>query len=92
MDLNLENCPPMVEEVANFEHDLMMMIKNIQLTNINNDFLTKLRNDIFDIQKCEEVFIQADKSNQLYFRKKKYREHLGSFFADTVTERQFLVK
>ena len=63
MDLNLETCPPMVEEVANFEHDLMMMIKNIQLTNINNDFLTKLRNDIFDIQKCEEVFIQADKSN-----------------------------
>ena len=57
------NCPPIVEEVANFEHDLMMMIKNIQLRNINNDFLTKLRNDIFDIQKCEEVFIPADKSN-----------------------------
>ena len=32
------NCPPIVEEVANFEHDLMMMIKNIQFKYIKNDF------------------------------------------------------
>ena len=31
------NCPPIVAEVANFEHDLMMMIKNIQLKYIKNN-------------------------------------------------------
>ena len=50
------NCPAIVEEVANFEHDLMMMIKNIQFRNIKNDFQTKLGNDISDIQKCKKVF------------------------------------
>ena len=60
------NCPPIVEEVANFEHDVMMMIKNIQFKNINNDFQTKLRNDISDIQKCEKVLIPADKSRNIY--------------------------
>ena len=49
------NCPPIVGEVANFEHDLMMMIKNIQFTNIKNDFQTKLKNDTSDIQKCEKA-------------------------------------
>ena len=49
------NCAPIVEEAANFEHDLMMMIKNIQFTNIKNDFQTELKNDISDIQKCEKV-------------------------------------
>ena len=49
------NCPPIVEEATNFEHDLMMMIKNIQFTNIKNDFQTELKNDISDIQKCEKV-------------------------------------
>ena len=60
------NCPPIVEEVANFEHDLMMMIKNIQFKNINNDFQTKLRNNISDIQKCEKILIPADKSRNIY--------------------------
>ena len=61
-----ENCPPIVEEVANFKHDLIMMIKNIQLTNIKNDFQTKLKNDILDIQKLEKVLIPADKSRNVY--------------------------
>ena len=60
------NCPPIVGEVANFEHDLMMMIKNIQFTNIKNDFQTKLRNAISDIQKCEKVLIPADESRNIY--------------------------
>ena len=59
------NCLPIVEEVANLEHDLMM-IKNIQFTNIKNDFQTKLRNAISDIQKCEKVLIPADESRNIY--------------------------
>ena len=59
------NCPPIVEEVANFENDLMM-IKNIQFNYIKNDLQTKLKEDISNIQKCEKVLIPADKSRNIY--------------------------
>ena len=60
------SCPPIVEGVTNFEHVLMMMIKDIQFTNIKNDFQTNLKNDISDIQKCEKVLIPGDKSRKIY--------------------------
>ena len=43
------NCPPIVEEVANFENDLMLMIKNVQFKYIKNNFQTKLKEDISNI-------------------------------------------
>ena len=60
------NCPPIAEEGANFEHDHMMMIKNIQFRNIKNNFQTKLKNDISDIQICQKVLVPADKSRNIY--------------------------
>ena len=42
------------------------MIKNIQFTNIKNNFQTTLRNDISEIQKCEKVLILADKSGDIH--------------------------
>ena len=44
----------------------MMMIKNIQFKNIKNDFQTKLKNDISDIQICQKVLVPADKSRNIY--------------------------
>ena len=35
------NCPPIVKEVANFENDLMMIIKNIQVKYIKERFSNK---------------------------------------------------
>ena len=43
-----------------------MMIKNIQFKYIKNDFQTKLKEDILNIQKCEKVLIPADKSRNIY--------------------------
>ena len=42
------------------------MIKNIQFKNIKNDFQTKLKNDISDIQICQKVLVPADKSRNIY--------------------------
>ena len=42
------------------------MIKNIQFKYIKNDFQTKLKEDILNIQKCEKVLIPADKSRNIY--------------------------
>ena len=44
-----KNCPRIVEEVANFEIDLMTMINNIQFKFINNQFQTKLKGDTLNI-------------------------------------------
>ena len=42
------------------------MIKNIQFKNVKNDFQTKLKNDILDIQICQKVLVPADKSRNIY--------------------------
>ena len=59
-------CPPAVEELSDFEKDLLLMIKNIEFRKINNSFQEKLSNDIKQIQNSEKVFVSADKSWHMY--------------------------
>ena len=59
-------CPPAVEELSNFENDLLLMIKNIEFRKINNSFQEKLSNDIKQIKNSDKVFISADKSRHVY--------------------------
>ena len=55
----------------------MMMIKNIQFKKKNkNNFQTKLKNDISDIQKCEKVLKPADKSGNIYKMETTYYKKL----------------
>ena len=77
------NCPPIFEEVANFEHNLMMMIKNIQLKYIKNDVQKQLKKDISEIQKCEKVLIPADKSRNIY---KMERADYDKLLHDNITK------
>ena len=60
------HCQLIVEEIANFINDLMLMIKNIHFKNIKNYFETKLKHDISDIQKCKKVLIPVNKSRNIY--------------------------
>ena len=59
-------CPPSVEELSNFENDLLLMIKNIEFRKINNSFQEKLSNDIKQIKNSDKVFISADKSRNVH--------------------------
>ena len=43
-------CPPPVEELTNFENDLMLTIKNIQFRHINSTFQEQLKKDIQENQ------------------------------------------
>ena len=76
MDLELETVHQLFEEVANFQNDLMMMIKNIQFKYIKNDFQTKLKEDILNIQKYEKVLIPVDKSRNIYNMEAAYYKKL----------------
>ena len=39
-------CPPAVEELAEYELDLVKMINRIEFRSVRNNFLSKLKNDI----------------------------------------------
>ena len=55
-------CPPAVNKLADFEKEMMLMVKNIQFPKINNNFQQKLKEDIKDIKSINKVFVPADKS------------------------------
>ena len=69
-------CPPVVDELPNFESDLRQMIKNIEFRNINNTFQEKLRKDIMELSKENKVFVSADKSTNVYKMDKESYEKL----------------
>ena len=59
-------CPPPINELANFENDMMQMVKNIQFRKINNNFQQILKKDIKMIKSNNKVFVPADKSRNIY--------------------------
>ena len=58
-------CPPAVEELTNFENDLMLMIKNKQFRHINSTFQEQLKKDIQEIWQSNQLFLSADKSRNI---------------------------
>ena len=58
-------CPPVVKELATFEKDLKLMIRNIQYRNIKNKFAKKLAEDVKLIKHAKELFVNADKSRNI---------------------------
>ena len=48
-------CPPVIQEITDFESDLQQMIKSVGFRQIRNSFKTKLKNDIEDINKINKI-------------------------------------
>ena len=70
-------CPPCVEELVDFENDMMYLVKNIELRNANNSFQAKLSSDIKRMKTNDNLLIQADKSRNIYLMPKDtYTKHL----------------
>ena len=64
-------CPPCVDELVNFENDMMKMIKNIEFRKIKCTFQTKLMSNIKKINESNEFLIPADKSRNIYISYRK---------------------
>ena len=60
------NCPPIVQELGNFENELLFMIKNIQFRKINNSFQSPMNEDIKQVKGDSKTFVPADKSRNIY--------------------------
>ena len=59
-------CPPIVDELSDFENKLMFLVKNIEFRNINNRNISNLNDDIKRINTSKKVIVKADKSRNIY--------------------------
>ena len=70
------NCPPIVQELENFENELLFMIKNIQFRKINNSFQSPMNEGIKQIKGDSKTFVPADKSRNIYKMDREIYEKL----------------
>ena len=59
-------CPPAVEQMADFELDLMNIIKNLEFRKVSNVFQEQLKSDIEEIKNNNKIFVSADQSRNTY--------------------------
>ena len=62
-----DRTPPHSDSLAPFESDMYDMIKNIKFKDrCSNQFQTKLKSDLKNIQSSKNMFIFADKTSNIY--------------------------
>ena len=65
-----DKVPPSNKDLDYFEDDLMTLMKNITFKKKkDNQFQKKLRNDVKMINNTNELFVSADKTNNMYLLK-----------------------
>ena len=75
-DFKSRNYPSIVQELENFENELMLMIKNIKFRKVNNSFQNQLNEDIKQIKRDSKIFVPADKSHNIYKMDREISEKL----------------
>ena len=58
--------PPTIKETANFERDLWQLVESIQFTDRRQPFQRKLAKELSHIKKSNDLFVQADKTRNVY--------------------------
>ena len=58
--------PPPIDELKNFEDDMLNMIQSTKFNQVNNPFLNKLKNDTKRIENESKLLIAADKTTNFY--------------------------
>ena len=75
--LKSEKCPPANKHLTQFEDGLYDMVKNINFKEIRNSFQDKLKADMKKIKSSKDVYVQADKTTNVYkLSKENYRKLL----------------
>ena len=58
MVFNSCKCPPIVDELSDFENELMFLVENIEFRNINNSFQKNLNDDIKRINTSKKLSLK----------------------------------
>ena len=56
---------PAVEEMLQFENDLLLLINNPEFINVHDDFQMRLRSDLKQIKVGNKMFVSADYSRDI---------------------------
>ena len=59
-------CQPKVEELDEFEEDLLTMIEEVRFRNTTNRFQQRLKEDIWKIRKSKNIIVPADETRNMY--------------------------
>ena len=63
--------------MAQFENDLLLLIKKLEFEKVHSGFQTRLRDDIKEIKASNKIFVSANKSRHIYkMEKDKYKKLL----------------
>ena len=71
-------CPPQVKELANFENDLLDLVKNVEFDDnfAGGQFQKQLQKDIGKITKSKKTLTAADKTSNMYRLTKEEHDKL----------------
>ena len=64
--LKTRKCPLQIQDMKDFENNLLKLIENIQFRTVSNNFLNKLDEDINKIRPSDKLFVSADKTEDYY--------------------------
>ena len=63
---NTKNCPPVVEEMKDFEDCMISIIQNISFKRTQCQFQRDLQDDIAAVNNKDRLFVKADKTTNFY--------------------------
>ena len=81
--LKTTNTPPPIEEMANFEKDLIGLVQKIKFKRYTNDFQKRMQRDIKTINNGSKLFVPADKTSNMY---KVDKEAYEKILTDSITK------
>ena len=58
--------PPCINEIKEFENELIQLMHNIEFKNVHNVFQNQLKTDLIKIRKDDNSLIKADKTTNFY--------------------------
>jgi len=82
--LKSKNTPKQIPEMVNFEKELIEMARNVKFRKGFDDFQLKMKTDLRNINSTQKVFVQADKTSNMYkLTKANYEKHLSNAITKT---------
>jgi hypothetical protein len=58
--------PPQIDEIINFERELLGMVENIQFRDVSDSFQSMIKEDVRKINSSEKLYVPADKTRNMY--------------------------
>lgn len=69
--------------MAQFEDDLLLLIRSLEFKEVLSDFQIKLHDDINEIKASNKIFVSADKSRHMY---KMEKDEYNKMLIDSITK------